>query len=70
MIQAIVLYQGGEQWKTITEESAMEAEAFIRLIAVNGVEDDQGEIWKFIKARVDCGSLMPRVDIFLELTGE
>jgi hypothetical protein len=63
----IQLWIDGEKWKLLREMAPTEVEALIRLMIANDVEDTEGNILKFKKARVDLGATVARMDIFLEI---
>ncbi len=51
---------------TLVNFDPLNAEPCLRMIQEHGVEDQDGQIWKYKTARVDLGSSTPRLDIFME----
>lgn len=67
MFLIIRLWFGSDQedCKTFPRSSPTEAKDYLDLARSHGIEDDKGQIWTVDNVRLDHGSLMPYLDIFL-----
>lgn len=51
---------------TLVNFDALNAEPILRMIQELGVEDQEGQVWKYKTARMDLGSSTPSLDVFME----
>ena len=62
----IVWDDEGGKIQTLVNYDPHNACFFLAMLKDLGAEDKDGEIWKFARARVDLGTLSPRLDVFME----
>jgi hypothetical protein len=52
--------------RTIGMVDATEANALVQYLDGHAIEDQEGEIWEMVNSRLDLGSAIPHLDIFVE----
>lgn len=62
----LVMAENDGKIATLVNFDPLNAEPCLRMIQEHGVEDKDGQIWKYKTARVDLGSSTPGLDIFME----